>query len=607
MSEGRLFATIDAMDKLNIASSQRMAAAQAANDAARMAAIQSNLNTAARINLARREKKEKENDERRYQERINLQGRRFDDHKKRMALDEKKIIAADKTNDLFERKAIRKKVIKNTKEAAKFAEDFAEHIKFWNKTPCSHFYCTKIDSKHKWSIDNCLLQAKIYRYYVERLEHELVAIKKDFKLKFEDIERNMSTNDAQIKAADATNDLLEKTRVRKDVIQKSEFSIEYLNEYIDQFCKSDKKAKKYWRIAKRYQDYQNSVQKSFIALNKEFKKKFPKIEQDMSKNDAQIKAADKTNNLNERKRVRVDVIGKSRNAQSHVETYINEFCKKDYKCDVNKYKKIAKEYRDYQYSVERDLPKIQEEIDRLKLIDEITKKKEKTHRDSIVSKIIEGIKNIEVMCYGFSKADINEFDNFLDLLIKNLVHLEAHSQSSDSVEKSYIVIAYPYKIEEFGVSMEVRELLNMDKDGRDKDVLNSLKAEPLTLRGINFIEATGRIMFAFDGKGRKLIMSTDLASIEKFVFEKQILAQEGVAHDSHQKVHLIVNPKKLSFWGFNSNDAERILSMVNDFVSLLNNSEDIEELFLERDEIIDEGGDQIILTDGLSLHSFDAR
>jgi len=315
--------------------------------------------------------KKREDEEKSKLRSLEAAGKKFDEQKRRMPSNERKIKETDERYNLFERKHIRKNVINSSKEAARFAEKLALRVRSWNEGNCYYYNgCYKIDSRHKWNESNCYAQAREYREYADRLKQEIVVLDKDIKNKFDEIKREMATNDAKIKAADETNDLLEKIHVRKDIIKKSAKAFAFIKDYIEndaieKISGNGKSKKKYMKLTKQYGENLSKIERSLLALGKDFKKKFGEIERDMATNDAQIKAADETNDLSERRRVRSDIIQKSDRAAAHTEIYINEFCKKDRRCDVNKYKKIANRYRNYQNRVEKDLPAIQNDINAL--------------------------------------------------------------------------------------------------------------------------------------------------------------------------------------------------------------------------------------------------
>ncbi len=77
------------------------------------------------------------------------------------------------------------------------------------------------------------------------------------------------------------------------------------------------------------------------------------VENEMSTNDADIKAADETHDLLKRKQVRQAIIAKSAKAAAFLERYIGA---------ADKARDCAKRYRDYQKHVEKQLPAIEADL-----------------------------------------------------------------------------------------------------------------------------------------------------------------------------------------------------------------------------------------------------
>lgn len=261
--------------------------------------------------------------------------KKFKEHEAQMAPNDAEIQAADETNDLIERLRVRKIIIERSRKAANFAEEY-------------HDYDTM----------------QRYRNYQHQRENQLPAIEADIDKKFEEIENEMSTNDAEIEAS-RTQDYETQIHVLEKIINRSTQAANFAQRYTE--VTGNRRD-----TMERYRNYQHHVENLLSEVKEKFKKNNeqkekdaqaekrrkkiimdearPKLEAQMALNDVQIEAADKTNDLIERLRVRKIIIERSREAANFAEAY------HDYD--------TMKRYRNYQHHVENQLPAIETDIDK---------------------------------------------------------------------------------------------------------------------------------------------------------------------------------------------------------------------------------------------------
>lgn len=199
-------------------------------------------------------------------------GERFVRHKQNKFKNAKKVQEADDRHDLIERRAVRENILGASLDDEKLVKLFMERVKQWNSRYYYDKSSRKIDEKHEWSINNCKDELEKIREFRKLLKNDLIAINDDITKKFIELEEDMATNDAQINAADETHDLIERIRVRKDIISKCKNAASFIERYYDEFHSyldffgNTPEEEKYLETIKRYRDYQRYVEKSLPAI-----------------------------------------------------------------------------------------------------------------------------------------------------------------------------------------------------------------------------------------------------------------------------------------------------------------------------------------------------
>jgi len=303
----------------------------------------------------------------------------FKEVQESMAANDKEKEEADRTNDLIERFWRRGKIIRRSKKAIGSAKRMCERADYYE----ANFG----DDEKRLDKDGDFYQEKMQEYIdcKKRVTKELQPIIADINKKFNQFEEDMAANDSRIEAADITDDLHERLRVRGDMMGKSEGAARFserLLEAVADLRKDEDKDKKnpFQRIdvetfrsgAKTYRNYQNKVAQEFYAIENDVVIKFNEIHEGMSRNDEEISRADATNNLYTRLNIRNGVIGRSRGAADHLEKYLNmvdQWNGKAFKkikhhpeWNMNRFRDLRKTYRGYQEKVEKEIPAIEEDI-----------------------------------------------------------------------------------------------------------------------------------------------------------------------------------------------------------------------------------------------------
>lgn len=463
--------------------------------------------------------------------------------------------------------------------------------------------------------------------------HELRVIESEGG-KFDRHKRNMALNVEKVKRADQTNDLIERRRVREEVIRKTTTDEKFASNfearvkrwnrryiYDPGYCYKIGNDHK-WGVAnchkevKKYREFKALLKNDLIAINADLKKKFVEIEQDMSTNDTKIKIADETHNLKERIHIRNNVIEKSANSASYVERYMDEFCNwkinlfQNKKCDVKKYWKVAKRYRDYEYKVEKQLPAIEEDFK--KQIDPNYKPRKvkvahkKGRAKQYTSKIgkqlaknmkvyntygfllksaedeqeiLRELRNVKAMCNGLIASEVSIFDNLFDMLArKEVIEKENIALSeNEEVEKEYIVNLYSYRDEAKQVFIEARELIQVVDNDLNLDLALDTS---LNLSGIHIEETEGKeITFTLTGDNRNLVINSDLTSIENYL-DKTRSEEKFNFHDNDKKYSQAIDLESLSLWGLEDReeDIEKLLPKIMEFISIIGGTSNITEL-----------------------------
>lgn len=312
--------------------------------------------------------------------RIKTHSRIFEDVQNDMACNEREKEEADRTNDLIERFWRRGKLINKSRRSAKSAMRMRERADFYE----ANFG----DSEEPLDKDGNFYdkKAKEYINYKKSISNELQAIVGDINRKFDQFEHEMSTNDSQIRAADETNDLHERLRVRGDLIEKSDGAASFQERFVEavkDLKEGDKDKKNRFKKmdvgrheekARTYRDYEKRVARDFHDIEGDVVGNFKQIDHGMSSNDEEIRNADASHNLYIRLNIRKGLIEKSGAAADHLEKYITlaeKWQGKAYRnikhhpeWNSNRFRATKKIYRDYQKKLKRDLRAIEEDIRR---------------------------------------------------------------------------------------------------------------------------------------------------------------------------------------------------------------------------------------------------
>lgn len=203
--------------------------------------------------------------------------------------------------------------------------------------------------------------------------------------RFDKYKKDSVSNREQIKKADETNDLIERRRVREDIIGKNRraenFSENFAKKIKDwnespcwKNCNKFNRNNGNWdqrkvqQEAKKYRDNRHDIEKDLPDIERDLLIESDRIEREMAPNDRDIKQADESNDLYKRRQVRNDIIQKSARAADYLERFAdllenwNKRGKHHDNWDAKTYRKLARKYRNYQHQIEKDLPAIEEDI-----------------------------------------------------------------------------------------------------------------------------------------------------------------------------------------------------------------------------------------------------
>ncbi|PWU04498.1 MAG: hypothetical protein C5B43_04490 [Verrucomicrobia bacterium] len=286
---------------------------------------------------------------------------------------------AKKTGNIIEEFLTRGKVIKRSGKAVGSAERMMGRTKFWENN------FEEYEGKLKKQTKDYSQKAQEYNNYKKHIQKELKFTIRKIGEKYEEFERDMSSNENQIKAADATNDFYERLRVRGDLMGKSEDAARFSERYIEAVNELKKESydkkndfekinlKHHKERSKNYRNHQKEVGQNFHDIEGDvINREFRNIHEGMSGNDVAIERADETHDLYIRLNVRKEIIEKSEAAAQHLEKYINmangwqgkayENVRHHPEWNLNNIKARAKIYRDYKEKVEKEIPAIEEDI-----------------------------------------------------------------------------------------------------------------------------------------------------------------------------------------------------------------------------------------------------
>lgn len=268
--------------------------------------------------------------------------------------------------------------------------------------------------------------------------------------KFKNLKETKEENDAAIRAADETNDLIERIRVRKNVIE------------IYKQIRNDAKASQHYDTEEECKKYQNHIEKDLPDIERDLRKKLDQIEKDMASNDEAIKKADETHNLYERKRVYQNIRDKSYHAANFFERYaqlLENWKRQGYsykKSDAEKYRKLATEYRNYQYKVEEDMGAIEADINKkFEEFDAEIKAADETH-------------------------DLNERKHVRILIIEKCTKEEIHAKENhrEDIAKKYHDFGNEMKGQLIAIEADiVKEIKKREQEERDREAERKRKKE----------------------------------------------------------------------------------------------------------------------------------
>ncbi|PWU07156.1 MAG: hypothetical protein C5B43_00750, partial [Verrucomicrobia bacterium] len=354
--------------------------------------------------------------------------------------------------------------------------------------------------------------------------------------------------------------------------------------------------KKYRKMIKEYNHYKRKVEEDLVAIGEDFKKKLEEMIKELETHDAQIQADDVKNDLSEKKFVRNDILRKIDYVASYIQMYIKAFCEKDEKCDINKYRKLAKSYRDYEKSIKKDIRAIEKDI--LAGSWEISKKDYKKFEGNP----IQDFKTIDSVCEGLSLGETESFDRLFNLILKE--RLMKMRKSSDPMEinqylvGSYMLLRSRYENEEKEIFMGIRELLKLNKDESsiDNQYLPHIELwnnQYLNLNGVTIVSEE-KIILAFGRDDRKIIIDTDLVSMQNFIEDKKLESEIN-----YYKNYFTLDVNEESIWGIEGAEKDKIIGIVFDFVSALGKSGGISDIFFEGKEVVGKAKEKGALVDGL--------
>lgn len=213
--------------------------------------------------------------------------------------------------------------------------------------------------------------------------------------------------------------------------------------------------------------------------------------------------------------------------------------------------------------------------------------------------VAQELRNLEMMFNGEMAPDMNAFENMLNVISggEALSGNERPSVDADpSMAGNYIMTSCQYRDEKLGISMDIghmRKLWDGELEYTTQD------GGVMSVKGIKFDPAAGKITFAFKNGENNVLLSSDLNSIQEYAAQKKI---EEIVHLQVPLEGPKIDLDLLLIAGLEEQPAETsrfVASCVIDFLPFVGTVKGVTELIFGYDYIGGEDVSRVISACGL--------